>query len=69
MSPLLCLSVLTLASIGADGSFIPVPLLKPIGQMVKQKEDDDDLVYTRWLTQIVYYHMSVLKALRTARAK
>jgi hypothetical protein len=41
-----------------------VPLLKPIGQMVKQKEDDDDLVYTRWLTQIVYYHMSVLKALR-----
>jgi len=64
VSPLLCLSVLTLASIGADGRFILVPLFKPISQMVKHKEDYDDLVYTLWLTQIVYYHTSVLKALR-----
>src|SRR6266404_2039314 len=45
VSPLLCLSVLTLASIGADGRFILVPLFKPISQMVKHKEDYDDLVY------------------------
>jgi hypothetical protein len=35
VSPLLCISVLTLDSSGADGRFIPVPLLKPIGLMVK----------------------------------
>jgi hypothetical protein len=42
--------VLTRASLTADGRFIPVPLLKPIGQMVKQNEDYDDLVYKLWLT-------------------
>src|SRR6266849_7248490 len=61
MSTLLCRSVLKLASLGADGRFIPVPLFKPISYMVKQKEDDDDLVSILWLTQIVYYHMPVSK--------
>jgi hypothetical protein len=56
----------TLASSGADGRFIPVPLLKPIGQMVKHKEEYDNLVYKLWLTQIVYYHMPVSKTLRKA---
>jgi len=60
--------VLTIASLGADGRFIPVPLFKPISQMVKQKEAYDDLVYKLWLTQIVYYHTPVLKALRTVEA-
>jgi hypothetical protein len=32
--------------------------------MAKQKEDDDDLVSTLWLTQIVFYHMLVSKTLR-----
>jgi hypothetical protein len=49
--------VLALASLDADGIFIKVPLLKPIGQMVKHSEDDDDFVYKLWLTQIVYYHI------------
>jgi hypothetical protein len=40
----------TFASSGADGRFIPVPLLKPIGQMVKHKEEYDNLVYKLWLT-------------------
>src|SRR6266852_2431060 len=56
VSPRLCRSVPTRASLGADRRFIPAPLFKPIGQMVNQKEAYDDLVYKLWLTQIVYYH-------------
>ena len=41
-----------------------MPLFKPISQMVNQKEEYDDLVYKLWLTQIVYYHTPVSKALR-----